>query len=180
MKPLSLVPFLLAYALGIPFAFFTPSELVFPVGFFCFFWYTYCRTSKYNSWDVLLILCFFVLGIGRGKLEHYQKKSHYSHYIDTSSANNLVVRFTQKLRSNDFQYRYYGQIILTNGSKSEGAVLVTINKNNFTAFEIGDEYKYTGRLSLIQKPKNPFDFNYYNYLQSLRIYHRLKIEDSLA
>lgn len=179
MKPLSLVPFLLAYVLGISFALSNPSELLFPLVFFGCFWGVYCWTSRGDVWQLLFIVSFFILGLGRGQLEQFRPKKHYSLYVTPQAESHFLVRFTEKLRENKFHQRFYGEIILTNDSSSEGTVLITIDKSNKVFPKIGDEYGYTGRLSPIRKPKNPFDFNFSGYLQKLGVYHSLAIENTL-
>lgn len=178
MKPVSLVPFLLAYLLGIPFAFTQPSELCFLLVFFGAFWCTYCWKFRGDPWYFLLIIGFFLLGLGRGNLQLILPKKHYSHFVNPQAENQFIVRFTQALNNHRFDHRYYGEVLWTNTHKSEGKILVSINKNIPVEVMVGEEYQYRGRLHPMEKPKNPFDFDYAKHLKQQGIYHHLRIKDS--
>lgn len=178
MKPVSLVPFLLAYLLGIPFAFTQPSELCFLLVFFGAFWCTYCWKFRGDPWHFLLIIGFFLLGLGRGNLQLILPKKRYSHFVNPQSENQFIVRFTQALNNHRFDHRYNGEVLWTNTHKSEGKILVSINKSIPVEVMVGEEYQYRGRLHPMEKPKNPFDFDYAKHLKQQGIYHHLRIKDS--
>ena len=126
----------------------------------------------------VLITAFLFLNIGilgvKLKIPQNQKK-HYTNFI--KSENRTVLKISKLLKSNRTQNRYQAKIIELNGQRVSGKVLLTIRKDSVDELLNIDELLYTAKSYLnIQGAKNPYEFDYKEYLKHRQIYHQLTLE----
>ena len=81
----------------------------------------------------------------------------------------FTVKVIDVLKSNNYVHRAYG-ILLTD--KNQPKVLVSFS-NKDSVGTIGGVYKIIGSVKEISPPRNPYDFNYKQYLQHKHIYYQI-------
>ena len=122
-------------------------------------------------------MCFFGLGIARVTIDQKLPKNHYSIYTNNHKKDEFEFRITKKLRTNDFQYRFYADLFSTNTNASRGKVLLIIDKSKMKRPNVDEIYHFMGNLTPLQAPKNPFEFDYRRYLNQKGIYHQIRIRE---
>lgn len=122
---------------------------------------------------VIIIL----LGIIRINSEDIsQQKTHYSQYI--SSKNSLVIQVDKTLKPSKYHDKYYAGLVEINNKKCKGKILINIHKDSLTQkLPIGDLYFATSSLLPINKPLNPYTFDYNKYLQKQGVFHQISIKN---
>jgi hypothetical protein len=94
----------------------------------------------------------FVIFLPLGAIHQQQyyelPPNHYLQYTSSKKEKTLVVSLTEALRSNDYQYRFYGQVIQVADEATTGKILLGIDKGERATPSIGD-------LILTQKSPEP-------------------------
>jgi len=119
----------------------------------------------------------FLLGISRINSEDIsQQKTHYSQFI--TPKNSLVFRVDRTLKPSKYQDKYYAGLIQINSKKCKGKILVNIHRDSLAQkLSIGAFYFTTSSLLPINKPLNPYTFDYNKYLQKQGVFHQISIEN---
>ena len=109
-----------------------------------------------------------------------RNKLHYIHFISSQNKNcAATITIKERLKSTKVNDRYVAQIISLNRKESCGKVLLNIRKNQpISAFEIGTSLKVEGVFDTNRNPKNPNQFDYWNYLENQQIYGQLYVGSS--
>ncbi|MDT0558484.1 ComEC/Rec2 family competence protein [Ichthyenterobacterium sp. W332] len=125
-------------------------------------------------------ICVFITGISIGILTynlHDQKrwKAHYNNIgINQNDVSLITFKITKRLKPSHFHNKYEAKILKINNEKVVGKILVNISKDSTESYLYVDEaYVINSKLSTISGPKNPFQFNYSDYLKKRHIYAQL-------
>lgn len=118
-----------------------------------------------------------MLGILCVKLDQKLPKNHYSHFTNSLKKDEFECRIIKVLSTNNFDYRYYAKLISTNTNASRGNILLSVDKSKIAPLEVGEEYRYYGYLMPLQGARNPFEFDYRQYLIQQGIHHQIKIRE---
>tara|TARA_A200000113_G_scaffold7139_2_gene7508 strand:- start:737 stop:1156 length:420 start_codon:yes stop_codon:yes gene_type:complete len=95
--------------------------------------------ALFKKYRVLAYLVFLPLGSIHLHQYYQLSKSHYSHFTVTENKKNLILQLTQVLKPNDFQLRFYGSVFKVGDQKTEGKILISINKDSLKqAPNLGD------------------------------------------
>jgi competence protein ComEC len=102
-------------------------------------------------------------------------KNHYLHHIDQSEneiSTELIIK--EKLKNNLNNDRYVAEMILLNGKKSYGKIILNIRKDSvLPTVEIGSHLMVDGSFYKNRKPNNPNQFDYGKYLENQQIYAQI-------
>jgi competence protein ComEC len=102
-------------------------------------------------------------------------KNHYLHHIDQSEneiSTELIIK--EKLKNNLNNDRYVAEMILLNGKKSYGKIILNIRKDSvLPTVEIGSHLMVNGSFYKNRKPNNPNQFDYGKYLENQQIYAQI-------
>lgn len=174
----SLTPYLLCFSLGVFFAFqeaLSPWAIVLlTLGTSLFFGHQFSlKTLPF----ICFAMCFFALGIARVKIDQKLPKSFYSIYTNNNENDEFEFRITKLLRKSEYHYRFYAKVFSTNANACRGKILLTIDKSKMEQPNVGEEYCFFGKLTPLQGPKNPFEFDYRRYLNYQGVYHQIKIRE---
>ncbi|MEE1897774.1 ComEC/Rec2 family competence protein [Flavobacterium rakeshii] len=98
------------------------------------------------------------------------QKLHYSHYL----TDNAIIEgtITYRLKPTEFSERYYFEVSRVNQYKTTGRIL--LNSKNKT-FSPGDNLTITETPKPINKPLNPYQFDYAAYMEKQNIFHQLNL-----
>ncbi len=163
---------------------FIPISSIFYLGFFALvlLGLFFQLSKKYFQlrwvFQLLSYILIFLIGIASISIRNIQnQKTHYSHTI--SNENNLVFQIDKKLKPTLYHNKYYAHILQINNNKSKGRILVNISKDSISrVFKVGEIYFATSNLFEINKPLNPYSFDYNNYLKKQGILHQISLNKS--
>lgn len=141
---------------------------------FFFFLLVYFFKVKKNFFGISVVVLSVGLGVFTWILHNdILHKNHYFHKIsDEKQLINLTL--DTKLKPNAYNHRYYAWVNSVDNQKSEGMVLIGINKNLYpTAPEIGTNFEVFSKIIPNSIPKNPSQFDYGKYLERQKVYAQI-------
>ncbi len=158
-----------------------PTKILFPTVLVCvvLLIVSYFITKPYSSfrgfYQYLTMVLVLLVGIVRITSEDSsQQKRHYSHF--STQQNKLVFRVEKILKPTTYHTKYYAQIIRIDSIKCKGNILLNIAKDSLSNnLKIGSYYQCKSNLQLINKPLNPYTFDYNSYLKKQGIHHQISI-----
>lgn len=149
------------------------------VGFcLCFI---FLKQKKRNYlFGVFTFLTFVALGIINTKIN--DETLHSSHYINlknnVETYNDISLKVTKRLKPDAYNTKYIAEILNLNKAKSSGQILINLQKDSI-AQSLGIDHIYftNNKLNEVVKPKNPFQFDYNNYLKQRNVYHQIYLSN---
>lgn len=118
----------------------------------------------------------FVLGITT-LLFHTEslQQSHYTHNKKAFQEAQLIsLTIREKLKSNDYNYRYIANINSIGNQSYSGKIILNIQNDSLrSTLIIGNRIKLKTALQYNSFPKNPNQFNYSDYLKDKQIYAQI-------
>ncbi|WP_375235964.1 ComEC/Rec2 family competence protein [Winogradskyella sp.] len=149
------------------------------VGFcLCFI---FLKQKKRNYlFGVFTFLTFVALGIINTKIN--DETLHSSHYINlknnVETYNDISFKVTKRLKPDAYNTKYIAEILNLNKAKSSGQILINLQKDSIAqSLEIDHIYFTNNKLNEVVKPKNPFQFDYNNYLKQRNVYHQIYLSN---
>lgn len=128
----------------------------------------------------LSFLLFCILGFAITVFQtEGSKPNHYKHLNSRTSENDLLIlTIKTALRSNTFYHRYTAELVQVSKHKTSGRVLLNVIKEHpNAAFKIGDQLVVKNKLSEIESPKNPYQFNYKKFMEHQGVFKQLFLKD---
>jgi len=117
-------------------------------------------------------LIFLIGNIAISVKKPSNKEAHYSHYI--SANHTIAFQINKQLKSTSYHNKYFANILQVDGFKTKGKILLNISKDSTnTNIEIGNTYLIFSNFSKINKPKNPYSFDYSFYLKKNSVFHQI-------
>lgn len=153
----------------------------------------YNKVNQYSKHNIyfgfVLIFLSFIVGIAnitcRNELLF---KQHYTQIIkddisvrknDISAKYHFKVVIDEVLKSGVFHHKYEVEIKEINGKPSIGKVLLNVSNDSLsTALEVDQNLQFYGVFKDIERPKNPYYFDYKEYLRQQQIHHQLFVTQS--
>lgn len=149
------------------------------VGFcLCFI---FLKEKKRNYlFGVFIFLTFIALGIINTKIN--DETLHSSHYINlknnVETYNYISFKVTKRLKPDAYNTKYIAEILNLNKAKSSGQILINLQNDSIAhSLEIDHIYFTNNKLAEVIKPKNPFQFDYNNYLKQRNVYHQIYLSN---
>ncbi len=102
-------------------------------------------------------------------------KQHYNQYLEKE--NSILLKITKTLKPTKYYDKYQAEVIQVNNKKTIGKVLVNKKKDSVNKLKIGNIYYTKNSFKKIDKPKNPYQFNYRKYLKRKQILHQITLTD---
>tara|TARA_B100002019_G_C21265687_1_gene599294 strand:- start:684 stop:1496 length:813 start_codon:yes stop_codon:yes gene_type:complete len=134
--------------------------------------------ALFKKYRVLAYLVFLPLGNIHQQQFYRPSKSNYSYFTTTENKKNLLVKLTQALKPNDFQFRFYGRVVQVGDQKTEGKILVLIQREALKKTPLSGDFILTQKiLKPILSRTNPGGFDYKNYLSKIKIYNQLQLSE---
>lgn len=108
------------------------------------------------------------------------RNSHYlNSEIDLKNHQNIQFKVKKRLKPNTYNAKYIVEITRLNSEKTSGQLLLNLQKDTtVTDLNIGSIYYTKNRFVTVQKPRNPFQFDYKTYLKQRQIYHQIYVKPS--
>ncbi len=124
---------------------------------------------------------FFTFALGvLIQVVHYapNQKLHYSHYLNKKD-NVIKGIISERLKPNDYQEKYYFEVVSVNKQKTTGKIVLTTAKDSLIPLKhTGDIFIITGTPKPIAKPLNPNQFDYASYMSKQGVFHQLQLRDN--
>ena len=140
------------------------------------FWYTN-KNSFYNSPWFGITLCVFFIFLGCYKYQITIPAFQQNHYIHTLSQNRQLVQLqiTEVLKPDTYNYKYRAATKALDGVSCKGDIVYLITKDSLAKpLSIGDRVILNGKLTPVNGPKNPYQFDYAAYVKNQGIYHEIR------
>ena len=137
------------------------------------------KIIKNNGFSIIAFFVFILIGIASVTFtNNLNKKNHYTTHL--SKTNNTATLIIDKIvNSNAYYDKYYATVATINFKKAQGKILVNIRRDSTDKKQdIGHVIFTSARFDSINKPLNPYQFNYKKYLERQQIYHQIAIKNS--
>ncbi|AXT61301.1 ComEC family competence protein [Aquimarina sp. AD10] len=141
--------------------------------------------SKGYYFGFLTTLIFIFFGIALIKIHDPKNNSnHYTNQIDSGVflLNKVGVKFhiAERLKSTTYYDKYIVSLHILNQKLVEGNLLLRLPKDNTNRIlEIGETYSFLGKITPIDKPLNPHQFDYKQHLSHQKIFHQATASTNL-
>ena len=121
----------------------------------------------------LVVLCIGISCVTLKNQLNY--KNHYSNgYFKVDSTYNTIVTVQKILKSNNYYHKYEVEVNSLNSNTVSGSLLLNIQKDSLPEkLKVDDVIFLKAKYESIPLPRNPFGFNYKNYLKNRQIYHQV-------
>ncbi|WP_303317009.1 ComEC/Rec2 family competence protein [Flavivirga abyssicola] len=142
------------------------------------FYFTVKKKIDQTNWFGLLSFLTMV-SIGILTVNFHNEKNFSDHYANQISIENdtiktITFRIRDVLKSDNFYDKYVIDLIEIDGNKVSGRSLINIQKDaSQTALKVDDIFISKIVFKSLNKPLNPHQFNYKNYLKNKYIYHQI-------
>lgn len=126
-----------------------------------------------TSWFLFVFIGMFAVFL--------QNDSHNEHYYTKYYSQDSLITFKveKTLKNNLYYDKYLGSIVKVGNQKTSGIVLLNVQKDSLqTQANIGNIFLFKSELSEVQKPLNPFQFNYKKYLEKQGVYNQIFIRNT--
>lgn len=126
---------------------------------------------------VAALLMAFTVGMLSYSL-HYapNNKQHYSHLL-TVEAPIIKGIVSERIKPNSYYEKYYFEITSVNKVSATGKVLLSVPKDSAaTILHAGDMLITTAAPESINRPLNPYQFDYAEYMEGQNIFHQLVLK----
>ena len=150
--------------------------LVFGLLVVCFF--THYRLKISALVDIFVGILIFAVGISLVKAnDHREYDLHYTNLVSLEEVENdtIVLRITE-VQKPTFSARYTAEVEQINSDVSFGKVIIYAPSNS--SLDVDDRLLNINDFKAIAPPKNPFQFDYRNFLQRRHIYASITVKDS--
>ncbi|AOW20457.1 ComEC/Rec2 family competence protein [Urechidicola croceus] len=166
---------------GYYFDFNTTNILFALVGFLFVLGFIYLKTNtSYSSslyFNFIVYLISFFIGISSISIKNeLNNPNHYSHFLDDDNKVVLIVEKT--LKPNQYQDKYEVSVIQLDKHSVIGKVLLNVKKDSFLFLNIGDKIYVKSEFQEVNHPKNPYGFNYKEYLKKQNVHHQLFVSNN--
>ncbi|HIP27306.1 MAG TPA: ComEC family competence protein [Flavobacteriaceae bacterium] len=166
--------------------YFNPSQKII-LGLLVFFlivlsigFYLTNKSFKQSLFFSIIAYCvFFIIGVAAVNFQNQKnRENHYSHFIEKD--NKMILILDKKLKSNTYYDKYIATVLQLNNSKTLGSIIVNIQKDTIRnkLIEIGNEIYVQSNLKEINKPLNPYQFDYQKYLKKQQVFHQINIKQT--
>lgn len=130
---------------------------------------------QYNYFGLSVYLLFFCCGSWSHHLHYAPNQSkHYSHYLPHSGHYPIRGIITERLKnSTDFE-KYLFKVAELNSQKANGTLLLYIPKTIVLYKPVtGSEILIHDSVASLPKNRNPFQFNYADYMAKRNVFHQV-------
>jgi len=146
--------------------------------------YVYSNKKLKPVFLYVFIAFVIVFIIGISSITYKKSINKYQHYSYTSKfqpkTELLVTILVQKvLKPSSFYNKYEASIVMIEGEKSIGKILVNFQKDSLKKLlKVDDLLNVNTSILDINEPLNPYAFNYKEYLQNQQILHQIYVKSN--
>lgn len=96
---------------------------------------------------------------------------HYSHFI--TDENKTILSVEEVLKEGLFNQKYYAEVKSVDGKSTNGKVLLNLPKDSLFSLQVDDKIYLKSSFKEPNKSKNPYQFDYKQYLEKNGVYHQI-------
>ena len=148
--------------------------------FFCFLSILFFlkRFKRHRLFTILSWLLFVLVGMFVVSSQDVTTKNEYYNKHNPSKSI-VILKVSEILKSNLYYQKYIGEVVRVGAKKTKGKILFNIEKDtsNIPA-NINDLFYFETDFVAIQKPKNPYQFNYSAYLEKQGVNHQVFLRNT--
>ena len=172
--------------IGILFSYFSNLKPYFAFGLLLvslsIFTIVYFIAKKHLSYNFIFgistyLVSFFIGACTQTIHNGLYQKDNYIHQVQTSEQEHqikIVVR--EKLKANNYTQKYIAEVQAIDNKESSGRILLNFyKKDSLQNISVGNIIYLNGKIVLHQKPKNPDQFDYGNYLNHKSIFAQMYV-----
>ncbi len=146
----------------------------------------YVYTNRQIKSNIIFTILAFILMffIGTSTITFKNQLYNKQHYTNSSSfkpkSNTIATIAIKEVLKPTLKYnKYEAEVVQLQNTKSIGSILVNIEKDSSKVdFNVGDNIVVSTLFYEINKPLNPYVFNYKKYLENKQIYHQIYIDNT--
>lgn len=106
-------------------------------------------------------------------------KQHYTHHVDIHNEGLFTLKIDRKLKPTLYQDKYYVEVLEYNQLPVLGTVVLNIQKDSVSKdFDVGDVMVVKSQAKEISGAKNPYQFDYKNYLERHYVFLQINANTS--
>lgn len=136
------------------------------------------KINRSPVFGTLAFLCMIGIGMTAYKLQdETMRPYHYSKLTISEAYKNVVFQIEERLKPDAYNDKYIVTIKAINNEKTSGHLLINVKKDTTANhYNIDDILFASAQFKTIQKPLNPYQFDYSKYLELKQVYHQLYLE----
>lgn len=185
--PLQLTLFLVVGILLGTYFTFDPKEISYSLIFLILLFYVvYKYSNKQYEQSILFFVFFSVISVGIGiSAVTFNTESNKEFYFKNqfefsiSKPQNAVIAITKVLKPTAYSDKYEATVLQINNKKALGKLLVNVQRDSLSeAFQVDDQIVVDTYFKEISSPKNPYEFDYKNYLNNQQIRFQIYLRNN--
>jgi competence protein ComEC len=136
------------------------------------------KVSKLPFFSLLVYATMICIGINTYQIKIEKlRPQHYTNINPKESYENFTLRIKERLKPDLHNEKYIVNLESFNGLSKEGQILINIRLDSSSITLPVDALIFAnGKLQTIQKPLNPHQFDYSQYLELKQVYHQLYLD----
>ncbi|WP_179318084.1 ComEC/Rec2 family competence protein [Winogradskyella helgolandensis] len=138
------------------------------------------RINRSPFFGALAYLCMVGVGITSYTIQNEKLRSHhYTHLKPSDSNNSIVFQIEERLKPDTYNDKYIAVIKSFNNEEAIGNLLINVKRDSISKrFNVDDLLVTSSELKVIQKPLNPYQFDYSKYLELDQVYHQVYLNSA--
>jgi len=146
------------------------------------YYYANIRFEPTLLFAIITFLLTFFIGVAAITFKNNQnQKQFYANQVEFSNQKQqtAVLKIHKILKPSNFSTKYEAEIVQLNSKKAIGKILVNIQRDSvLNLLKVDDEIVVRTLFNEISNPKNPYEFNYKNYLKNQQIHYQIYLGNS--
>lgn len=164
---------------------FSPASLLLPgILFLTLFGISYFRTRRFLLQDIFFGISAYVLfifiGITTATIHRPQNNpNHFTHFSTEGTTELIIAEVHERLKPGSFQDRYIVKTKELNFKPVSGKLLLNITRDSAGMdLRPGERVAVASEVTKINKPLNPYQFDYSNYMEDLGVLRQVNVSKS--
>ncbi|MFK7833656.1 MAG: ComEC/Rec2 family competence protein [Winogradskyella sp.] len=139
------------------------------------------KISRSPLFGILAYVCMVGVGITSYHIQDETlRPQHYTHLKDSETANAIVFQIKERLKPDAYNDKYIVSLKSFNDKAALGHLLINVKRDSLSnPILVDDEFYTSTALQTIQKPLNPYQFDYSKYLELQQVYHQLYLNSDM-
>lgn len=139
------------------------------------------KTSKKRAlfFGIIATLTTIFLGVFATSLA--TPKNNKLHYSNRDFANKHLwhLKISETLKPNTYNYKYIATLTTLDTINATGKLLLNVPRDStYSPLFVDDELVIYTKVTSINRPLNPHQFNYANYLENIGVYHKIEAKNN--
>jgi competence protein ComEC len=126
--------------------------------------------------EVVSLFFFVCIGFVNFQFQQPQfQQNHYSKFYTENQFETIQVKIKEVLKPSPFQDKYIAEVFQLNSQKTEGKILLNIQKDSLQShLQVDDNLLLYSKIKELRKAANPHQFDYNKYMQHLGVYYQME------